>query len=143
MFLMTIGGIMQVFDGFIAAIASELKIPFHKTGEGQYTANIEFSNNRHQEVLITLDKDESGDRTIHYYSVIGKIDKETCGVNKFALKKNARLDYGAIALIDGTLVLNSSMLLKNCEPERFIKSLIYIAAKADELEDELTGHDWN
>ena len=62
---------------------------------------------------------------------------------KYALLLNASLEYGAIALVDKSLILRGSMLLKNCEPERFIKSLFYIAAKADEIEEELTGKDIN
>ena len=134
---------MQVFDGFIAAIASELKLKFHKTEEGHYSTKIDFDNNRSQEVLISLAKDESGDRVIHYYSAIAGLKEDSAELYKFALKMNATLEYGAIALAGKSLILRSSMLLRNCEPERFIKSLFYIAAKADELEEELTGRDKN
>ena len=64
---------MEVFDGFISAIASEFKIRFHKDAQGSYTTHLEFDNGRSQEVLITLAKDESGDRIINYYSIIGKL----------------------------------------------------------------------
>lgn len=134
---------MQVFDGFIAAIASELKINFNKKSDGKYTADIVFDNNRHQEVLIRLGKDDSGEKVVQYYSVICEIKNETIGTYKFALKANSTLDYGAVALIDNTLVIHCSTAIKKVEPETFIKSLFYIAAKADELEEKLTGKDGN
>lgn len=128
---------MEVFDGFISAIASEFKIRFHKDAEGSYTTNIEFDNNRSQEVLITLAKDESGDRIINYFSIIGKTKKDLCELYKYCLQLNATLDYGAIGLMSDTLVLKNSIMLKDCDPIRFMKSLTYLAAKADEMEELL------
>ena len=126
---------MEAFDGFIAAIASEFKFKFNKDSEGVYTTDIEFENGRTQKILITLSKDESGDRIIHYYSVIAKLKRDSMELYKYSLELNSTLDYGAIVLMDGTLVLRNSILLHHCEPQRFMKSLIYIAAKADELEE--------
>ncbi len=128
---------MEVFDGFISAIASEFKIRFHKDMAGSYTTKIEFDNDRSQDVLITLAKDESGDRMINYYSIIGKLKKDLCELYKYSLQLNATLDYGTLALMDDTLILRNSILLKDCDPVRFMKSLSYIAAKADELEETL------
>lgn len=126
---------MEIFDGFIAAIAAEFKIKFHKDAEGAYSTNIEFQNNRSQEVLITLSKDESGDRIINYYSIVGKIKQNICELFKYALQLNTTFHYGALALLNNTLILRNSILLRDCDPERFMKSLTYIAAKADELEE--------
>jgi len=39
--------------------------------------------------------------------------------------------------------MHNSILLENCEPRRFMKSLIYIAAKADEIEEMLVKDDLN
>jgi len=128
---------MEVFDGFISAIASEFKIRFHKDSDGCYTTNIEFENNRSQDVLITLTKDESGDRIINYYSVIGKLKKDLCELYKYSLQLNSTFNYGAIALLNDTIILRNSLLLEDCDPQRFMKSLTYIAAKADELEELL------
>lgn len=128
---------MEAFDGFISAIASEFKIRFHKDAEGSYTTNIEFDNNRSQEVLITLRHDESGDRLISYYSVIAKLKKDVCELYKYSLHLNSTLDYGSLAMVNDTLVLRQALLLKDCDPMRFMKSLTYIAAKADELEELL------
>lgn len=128
---------MEVFDGFIAAIASEFKMKFHKDSEGAYTTTVEFENDRTQDILITLTKDESGDRIINYYSIIGKLKNDSFELYKYALRVNSTLHYGALALLNETLILRNSILLKDCDPQRFMKSLFYIAAKADELEEML------
>jgi hypothetical protein len=132
---------MEIFDGFISAVAKEFRIKFHKDARGAYTTNIEFENDRSQEVLITLTKDESGDRLINYYSIIVKMKKELCELYKYSLQINPTLDYGAIGLLDDKLVLINSILLQDCDPRRFMKSLTYIAAKADELEEVLVQKD--
>ena len=107
---------MEAFDGFIAAISSEFKIKFIKEPDGEaYTADIEFENGRTQKILITLSKDESGDRIIHYYSVIAKLKHDSMELFKYSLEVNSSLDYGAIALMDGTLLakrLDSSASLR-------------------------------
>ena len=126
---------MEIFDGFISAVASEFKIRFHKDDDGNYTTNIEFEGGRSQEILITLTSDESGDRIINYYSVIGKLKKDLCELYKFSLQQNTTFDYGAISLLNDTLILRNTVLLQDCDPHRFMKSLTYIAAKADELEE--------
>ncbi len=134
---------MEIFDGFISAVASEFKIKFHKDSESSYTTNIEFEGDRSQEVLITLRKDESGDRLINYYSVIGSLKRDLCELYKYVLQQNTTFDYGAIGLINNTLVLRNSILLQDCDPTRFMKTLTYIAAKADELEELLLDDDIN
>lgn len=128
---------MEVFDGFIAAIASEFKLKFHKDSEGAYTTLISFEHNRSQQVLITLSKDEVGDRIVNYYSIVGKLKGDFGELYKFALQTNSSLLFGAMALVDDTLILRDSMLLQECDPRRFMKSLTYIAAKADEIEEML------
>ena len=128
---------MEIFDGFISAIASEFKIKFHKDAEGSYSTIIEFDNNRNQEVLVTLSKDESGDRIINYYSVVVSLKQDLCELYKFCLQLNSTFNYGALALLNHTLVIQNSILLEDCDPIRFMKSLTYIAAKADEMEELL------
>lgn len=132
---------MEIFDGFISAIASELKIPFHKDEEGHYTTTIEFDNGRSQDMLVTLRKDEAGDRVINYHSEIMEVKTDMPDLYKYCLVLNNTFDYGALALRGNTLVMYNSILLEDCDPVRFIKSLIYIAAKADELEEMLLKDD--
>ena len=134
---------MQVFDGFIAAIASEFKIKFHKSHEGVYNTVIEFEGNRSQEVMVSLTRDESGDRLINYYAVIAKVKADYGELFKYALKLNSTIDYGGIGLMDDMLILRNTLLLEDCQPHQFVKSLTYIAAKADEIEEILTKKDNN
>ncbi len=132
---------MEIFDGFISAVAKEFRINFHKDADNSYITTLEFEGDRKQDVLITLTKDESGDRLINYYSIIVKLKKDVCELYKFALQENTALNYGAIALLNDTLVLRNSILLQDCDPIRFMKSLTYIAAKADEIEELLVSDD--
>lgn len=134
---------MEIFDGFISAIASEFKIPFHKDKKGNYNTTLEFDNGRSQDILVYLKKDESGDRVIHYHSVVATLKEDTWDLYKNALQQNLNFDYGALALDKNTLVLKNTVLLENCEPRRFMKSLIYVAAKADEIEEILSKDDIN
>ena len=134
---------MEIFDGFISAVAAEFKIPFHKGKNGTYTATLEFDNGRSQDILISLKKDEAGDRVINYRSIVATLKQDTWEFYKYCLKQNLNFDYGALALVGDTLVVNNSMLLEDCEPRRFIKSLIYIAAKADEFEEIISKEDRN
>jgi len=135
---------MEIFDGFISGVASELKIPFHKGKDGIYTADIEFENGRSQEIIVSLRKDEAGDRVINYSSKIGEIGESTeKDIFQTCLRLNRKFDYGALALEENTLVMYNSIMLSDIEPRRFIKSLFYIAAKADEIEEILMSSDDN
>lgn len=134
---------MEIFDGFISAIASEFKIPFHKDKTGNYNSTIEFDNGRSQDVNIKLGRDESGDRIIKCQSVVMGLKNLTPDFYRQCLELNFGLDYGALAIQDNALVMQNSTLLENCEPRIFIKSLIYLAAKADEFEEMLIKDDLN
>ncbi len=132
---------LEGFDGFIAAIASDFKINIHKESDHVYLAKIPFEGGRNQDVLITLNHDEAGDNTINYYSVIARLKKDSCELFKTALSLNATLHYGALALMDNALIIHNSVLLRDYEPHRFMKSLTYVAAKADEFEEILLHKD--
>lgn len=132
---------VEGFDGFIAAIASEFHITIHKESEKVYVAKIPFEGGRSQEVLITLNEDEAGDNTINYYSVIAQLKKDSCELFKTVLAMNATLHYGALALMENALIIHNSVFLQDYEPHRFMKSLTYVAAKADEIEEILIKKD--
>ena len=135
---------MEIFDGFISAIASEFKIPFRKDNHGNYTATLEFENGRSQDILVYLKKDESGDRVIHYHSVvISPFKHSSKNLYKTVLEQNITFDYGALALDKEALVMRNTVLLEDCDPRRFMKSLVYVAAKADELEEQFLEYDIN
>ena len=134
---------MEIFDGFISPVASELKIPFHKGKGGHYTTTLEFDNGTSQDMEISLRNDESGDRVINFLSVVVRLDMENMELYRNCLRMNMEFDYGSLALRGNDLVMYNSILLNGCEPMRFIKSLIYIAAKADELEEMFVKEDVN
>ena len=128
-------GMLEAFDGFIAAVNTETKIPFYKESDGHYIAEISFEEGRKQKVLIFVDTDDAGDSTINYYSKICKLQSSDLITFKTALELNVTLTYGAVALMDGSLVIHQTYFLKDMDPQRFMKSLLYVAAKADELEE--------
>jgi hypothetical protein len=132
---------MEIFDGFIAAVASEFNMKFIRKKDGVYSITVEFENARSQEVLVMLSEDESGDRVINCYGIIVKVKADYAELYKYALKMNAVIDYGAIALMEDALVLRNTLLLEDCEPHQFVKSLTYVAAKSDEIEENLTSKD--
>ncbi len=126
---------LEIFDGFIAAINTETKIPFHKEADGKYSANITFEGGRKQKVIVSLGKDESGDSVLNYCSNIKKLEEKDSALFKEVLTLNASLTYGAIAIMKDTFVIHQTYFVKDLDPQRFMKSLLYVAAKADELED--------
>ena len=132
---------LELFDGFLAAVSTETHIPFHKEANGKYHAHVEFEGGRHQNVLITMGEDDMGDATINFYSVICKVPSDNCDLLKDALRLNISLTYGSIALMDDSLIIHRTYFLQDIEPERFLKSLIYVAAKADELEEVMIKED--
>ena len=132
---------LEAFDGFIAALNTETKIPFFKESAGRYTAEISFEEDRKQKVLVFLGTDDSGDSTINYYSKICKMPDPNIDTCRAALELNVTLTYGAVALMEGSLVIHQTYFLKDMDPQRFMKSLLYVAAKADELEELFTKKD--
>jgi len=133
---------LEIFDGFINAVASEFHIPFKKEADGEYSALVEFEGGRHQKVLISFDKDDQGDPMINYYSIICQLTDPSPELFREALLLNTTLTYGAIAMMDdNSLIMHQATFLKDLDPQRFIKSFLYVAAKADELEEQLTGQD--
>jgi len=134
---------LELFDGFIGAIAAETSFNIKKEGAGHYSAVIVFDNGRKQNVKMVLGEDDSGDPVLSYYSRICKVDSEELKLYRDALKMNLALSYGAIGIQDDELVFHNSYYVKSMDPERFIKSLSYVAAKADELEEVLIANDEN
>lgn len=135
---------VKAFDGFIAAVSAEMNIPFHKEKDGEYSSDIEFEGGRHQKVRVTLGKDDSGDPTINYYSNICKLTEELSTNLKLltdSLKMNAILTYGAVAISKNDLIIHQTYYLKDMDPIRFVKSLLYVAARADELEENIVHVD--
>ena len=132
---------LEVFDGFIAALNTETKIPFFKESAGRYIAEVSFEENRKQKVLLFLDTDDAGDSTINYYSKICEMPDPDIHTCRAALELNVTLTYGAVALMEGSLVIHQTYFLKDMDPQRFMKSLLYVAAKADELEELFTKKD--
>lgn len=132
---------IDAFDSFINAVSVETHVQFEKIKSGHYEVNIEFEGGRQQRCTVRLSKDDSGDLTIEYYSVICEVLTDNVQLFKNALRLNLALTYGALSLMGNHLILKQTTWLKSNDPVRFIKSLTYVAAMADELEEKLTGDD--
>ena len=131
----------EEFDEFISAVSVETHVNFEKIKDGHYQANVEFEGGRHQRCTVRLAKDDVDDPTVEYYSVICEVPQENTQLYKAALILNLSLTYGALSLMGNHLILKQTTWLQNNDPLRFIKSLTYVAAMADELEEKLTGDD--
>lgn len=132
---------LNLFDGFIAAVRSETHIDFEKTEEGTYIARVEFEGGRKQKVLVSLGKDDAGDSTIEYFSKVCHVPEGNPEFFKNALKTNVSLTYCGLALMNDELILQGTTVLQDLDPQVFIKYLSYVAAMADQLEEELTHAD--
>ncbi len=133
---------LEVFDGFIAALNTETNIPFIKESDGKYSATVNFEEKRKQLVRIELCKDESDDLMITLSSSVCLLkEKENPDVYRYALELNNALTYAALTLKNGYLTVYRAYFLRSLDPQRFIKSLLYVAAKADELEEAFTNSD--
>ena len=67
--------------------------------------------------------------------MVARLKDDFYELYKYSLQLNTTIHYGALSLLNDTLILKTSLFLMDCEPARFMKSLTYIAAKADELEE--------
>lgn len=131
---------LNLFDGFIAAVRAETHIDFEKTGDGTYIARVQFEGGRKQKVLVSLGKDDAGDPTIEYFSKVCHAP-ESIEFYKNALITNVSLTYCGLALMNNELILQGTTVLTELDPQIFIKYLSYVAAMADQLEEELTQTD--
>lgn len=134
---------LKAFHEFLSAVGEETRTTFTDCGEGSYVGTVEFDSGQAKKVLIELDKDEAGDSQVTYYSlVLKKGSWPTANAHQLyqaLLEYNSMLSYGALALFEGDIILRNATFIKDLDPERFIKSYYYVAAKASELSEELQG----
>ena len=134
---------LKAFHEFLSAVAEETNTHFTDCGEGSYIGAVEFDSGQSQKVLIELNQDEAGDSQVSYYSLVLKegswSNNSANDLFESLLSINSSLSYGALALFDGDIILRNATFIKDLDPERFIKSFYYVAAKANELSEELQG----
>jgi hypothetical protein len=102
------------------------------TREGN-SAVVTLPGGRHQRVTAEVSA-EDGDEILRVRTHVGDAAVMNEARMLAALRMNARLRFGAIA-IDGALVaMVDTLLLHTADPEALRQSILHLARKADELE---------
>ena len=109
----------------------------------RYSLTVPLPGGRSQKVAVTFDgKDIDGSSLITIHSLCGPADPE---MYRHALKMNAKLPYGAISVAKAMgkehFVLMNTQLARTAQPLEVRKSVLAVAQKADEIEQQLTGED--
>lgn len=131
------------FSIFIDAINEETDLKIIKEEENVYSTDIDFEDTtRKQRVLIKYLKDQMKNEIVTFYSIICPLPQNLeAEFLKQSLMLNASFSCGSISIQDEHLIMFYSYFFQGLEPEQFIKTLLYIAAKADELEEVLVKQD--
>jgi hypothetical protein len=95
---------------------------------------------RHQRVLADV-FEEDGCEILRLYSHIGPAAVLNEARLQAALRMNARLRFGAIAIDGELLALVDTLLLRDADADELRSCILYLARKADELERGLFGSD--
>jgi hypothetical protein len=123
----------EIVKKIAVACGWDLKV----SGE-RMVVDVPTGKSRRQLVAITRETDITDQPIIRYTSVVGlseRVDLEVC------LKENAKLSHGALAILEGKLVLTDTQLAKTADPAEVAAAIGNIAAYADRFERELFGPD--
>ena len=103
-------------------------------------ATVPIGENRHQTVHHSVTK-EDGQQVLRIHTVIGSAAVLDEVRMRAALGINARMRYGAFAILDDDLVLTDSFLLPHTDPTEVSASIGFLARKADDYERLIYGTD--
>ena len=109
------------------------------TREGN-SATLLLPGGRHQRVQADL-FEEDGEEILRLKSRVGPAAVLNEARLQSALRMNARLRFGAIAIDGEMLALVDTLLLREADADELRSSMLYLARKADELERGLFGDD--
>ncbi len=104
--------------------------------EGSLGLDIPLDEGRHQRVFLGLVKDAFERPMLAAYTPIG--DAEDVDPVA-ALELNSTSAYGALAFLDGKVVMRRTERLAGLEPKGFAESLQLLALNADLIEQTLYG----
>lgn len=118
------------------------KAAFEKTPSG-YAYTIQLAGSRHQRVdLVLTFKDSDGTPLVVLYSECGPASADRY---EWALKANMRSPFGAVALRDTSsgpkFVVVDTYLRDAVTTKQLTRALEAVAARADAMEQQLTGMD--
>ncbi|UCE85102.1 MAG: hypothetical protein JSU66_12195 [Deltaproteobacteria bacterium] len=101
---------------------------------------ITFADGRHQ--LVSLEFFESErEELVRLYTTIGAVDGMDARRLVAALRINARLAHGALAVRDDALVMIDTLMLEDADAAEIEASIAYLAETADYYEKVLFGTD--
>jgi hypothetical protein len=112
----------------------------HK-GSGLYTVQLQFKGGEKQEVSVNFNlKDHEGSPIVIVHTDCGRATPEHC---EYALRRNFRMPYGALAIHDtdegARFVMFNTLLLESLSPLELRKSALAIGQRAAHVKRELKG----
>lgn len=127
---------------FIQSLVNEEGVT-HEEIEAGYRFDVKLVDDRHQAVYVREKrKDFEGEELVVCYTICGPADPKNY---ENALRLNARLSYGAVALyeLDGKecFVMLETILAKNMSSAVLRKAVLTLADKGDWLEKQLIAED--
>lgn len=102
--------------------------------------HVKFRDGRHQIVSLEFFESER-EELVRLYTMIGEIDGMDARRLVSALRINARLAHGALAVRDDALVMIDTLMLEDADAAEIEASIGYLAETADYYEKVLFGTD--
>ena len=101
---------------------------------------VRFGDGRHQVVALEFLEYE-GEELVRLFTTIGAVDGMTVRRLTAALRVNASLAHGALAVKDDELVMTDTLMLEDADPGEIEASIRYLAETADYYEKTIFGTD--
>jgi len=101
---------------------------------------VHFANGRQQLVELGFFEFREED-LIRLHTTIGSVDQLGTVRLTVALRMNAELAHGALAIIDDDLVMTETLMLDDADAGEIEASISYLAETADDYERRLFGTD--
>jgi hypothetical protein len=101
---------------------------------------VQFSGGRHQLVRLEFFEYEM-EELVRFSSTIGSVESLSRERLMTALRVNADLAHGGLAIIDDELCLVDTLLIEGADSQAVAASIEYLAKSADEYERVIYGTD--
>ncbi len=101
---------------------------------------VDLPGGRRQVISLEFFEFESQE-LVRLYTVIGPADQLPSERLAMALQINARLAHGALAVLEGELIMANTLLLQDADAPEIEASIAYLAETADYYEKSLFGTD--
>jgi len=123
------------FRNFVERLASALSAVVVDEG-GELGIDLRLDEGRHQRVFLGLIKDALDRPLLASYARIGDADDMD---PMAALELNATTPYGAVAVLDGRVIMRRTERLSGLDPASLAESVQLLALNADLIEQTLYG----